>query len=71
MEHSTAKWTTMETRRDTGVPAEHPVCVRVCLFVRPSMTMCPRVHVLLCIKHVFVHSTYGIHTFVFVCREYA
>lgn len=31
VEHSTAKWTTMGTRRDTGVPHKKPVLLRVFL----------------------------------------
>lgn len=41
MEHSTAKWTTMETRRDTGVPAKSPAYERVCLFGSPCVNMSP------------------------------
>lgn len=39
MERSTAKWTTMETRRDTGVLAKNPMGVTVFI-----ASLCPCVN---------------------------
>lgn len=63
VDHSTAKWTTMETRRDTGVPTTNPVCDRASLFV----------HVGSSYTHVneLVVNKAGIHAFLMcVCVNY-
>ncbi len=62
MEHSTAKWTTMETCRDTGVPTRNPMCVRVCLFVSP----CPCVNMFFLCAYSICLCTVAIHVLVCV-----
>lgn len=47
--HSTAKWTTMETRGDTGVSTK---IVWVCSFVSPCVST-----LLLCIKHLLRYTS--------------
>lgn len=67
MEHSTAKWTTMETRRHTGVPTK---CVRV-VFICGPLSMCPHIYIyvnvhIACVPILYLQRITAVHAIVCV-----